>query len=444
MSDISTNLTTIQNSLKDIKSAILQIGQTPTGNITTYADAIRNISGSLVQYDKWIPNALWWDIKSIIDNDDSNLPKYIALFYAVDDSTNFSTSSTNCSLIKFSDGTQVIPTTGQDVIHQWDISKDKPISNIDGEKLKTRYAIFYYNQSDPINCSHILAPSSTIYIIFDCDLTKTASNTTWEESMWFRSRSFLEKFNFINNHNFVDLNNWNYFCYDCFNLRELSDYLNTNTSNTMQYFCGNCFNLLTLPDINTSKVQLMFCFCYKCYSLLRLPEYMDLSSCYHYGYFCSQCFSLKRLMEDATLRSSINNMTNFCYQCYNLEEVPTAFQNLSSYPEDMSNFLGYCVKLKKLEGVHSGTTTSSNTFLWPDHCFIHLYIKLQVCTSISFGYMRNLSMDSIKYMADNADSATSTPYPIVRFNVSLQDKIPYDVLTTFTNKNWVVQFVTAT
>ena len=58
--------------------------------------------------------------------------------------------------------------------------------------------------------------------------------------------------------------------------------------------------------------------------------------------------------------------------------------------------------------------------------------------------MRNLSMDSIKYMADNADSATFTPYPIVKFNVLLQDKIPSDVLTTFTNKNWVVQFVTAT
>ena len=42
---ISSKLTTVNSALADIKSAIIGKGQTPTGNITTYATAIGNISG---------------------------------------------------------------------------------------------------------------------------------------------------------------------------------------------------------------------------------------------------------------------------------------------------------------------------------------------------------------------------------------------------------------
>ena len=42
---ISAKLTTVNSALADIKSAIIGKGQTPTGNITTYATAIDNISG---------------------------------------------------------------------------------------------------------------------------------------------------------------------------------------------------------------------------------------------------------------------------------------------------------------------------------------------------------------------------------------------------------------
>ena len=42
---ISAKLTTVNSALADIKSAIIGKGQIPTGNITTYATAIGNISG---------------------------------------------------------------------------------------------------------------------------------------------------------------------------------------------------------------------------------------------------------------------------------------------------------------------------------------------------------------------------------------------------------------
>lgn len=42
---ISAKLTTVNSALADIKLAIIGKGQTPTGNITTYATAIGNISG---------------------------------------------------------------------------------------------------------------------------------------------------------------------------------------------------------------------------------------------------------------------------------------------------------------------------------------------------------------------------------------------------------------
>jgi hypothetical protein len=45
MTDVATNLSTINSSLSDIKTAIVNKGVTPSGNITTYATAIGSISG---------------------------------------------------------------------------------------------------------------------------------------------------------------------------------------------------------------------------------------------------------------------------------------------------------------------------------------------------------------------------------------------------------------
>lgn len=43
MTDVATNLSTINSSLSDIKTAIVNKGVTPSGNITTYATAIGSI-----------------------------------------------------------------------------------------------------------------------------------------------------------------------------------------------------------------------------------------------------------------------------------------------------------------------------------------------------------------------------------------------------------------
>lgn len=42
---LSSDISTISSSLNAIKNAIIDKGVTPTGNITTYADAISQISG---------------------------------------------------------------------------------------------------------------------------------------------------------------------------------------------------------------------------------------------------------------------------------------------------------------------------------------------------------------------------------------------------------------
>lgn len=47
---ISDKLTTIRNAIKAIKQAIIDKGQTPSGDITTYPDAIGNITSGGVQY----------------------------------------------------------------------------------------------------------------------------------------------------------------------------------------------------------------------------------------------------------------------------------------------------------------------------------------------------------------------------------------------------------
>lgn len=49
MTDVATNLSTINGSLSDIKTAIVNKGVTPSGNITTYATAIGSIPSGGVQ-----------------------------------------------------------------------------------------------------------------------------------------------------------------------------------------------------------------------------------------------------------------------------------------------------------------------------------------------------------------------------------------------------------
>ena len=75
---ISAKLTTVNSALADIKSAIIGKGQTPTGNITTYATAIGNISGGGSGDDEYA-NYIQIENMKIVDSMIQNLDMDIAM-----------------------------------------------------------------------------------------------------------------------------------------------------------------------------------------------------------------------------------------------------------------------------------------------------------------------------------------------------------------------------
>lgn len=118
MATVAENLTTISNSLKDIKSALSSKGVSVTGNITTYGNAIRSIkAGSYIKYLPCIRRVNTGYIDTGVPGANSNLrieisfslntlpSGYFNLFHAyVDENTNATRailngpSTTYCSL----------------------------------------------------------------------------------------------------------------------------------------------------------------------------------------------------------------------------------------------------------------------------------------------------------------------------------------------------------
>lgn len=70
MTDIATNLSTIDGSLSDIKTAIVNKGVTPSGNITTYATAIGQISGGggSIPAERTVKANYWVDTSGVVHN----------------------------------------------------------------------------------------------------------------------------------------------------------------------------------------------------------------------------------------------------------------------------------------------------------------------------------------------------------------------------------------
>lgn len=143
----------------DIKNSLINKGSdiddsTP---LSGYAEKIDNLPKAGIEL--WTPDPEWWDIKSILLNDNNTgdyayLNDYRKMIFLIDDSQDtlniplmVSTSSSygRWHAVKTSDG-QLYTTTSntQDITHTWDKTKDKPSSD---PLVKTRYIIYYLNPS---------------------------------------------------------------------------------------------------------------------------------------------------------------------------------------------------------------------------------------------------------------------------------------------------------
>lgn len=127
----------------------------------------------------WEPEADWFDIETILENDTENYPAkmIILLTDGLDEMTFTMNTSNHIAKIKTSDGAEYTQTS----THSWDISKDKKCSL----GYKTRYYIVYFNStSATIRYNQLpLAQnkfSNLFIIVQNLELTSSAdSNTSW-------------------------------------------------------------------------------------------------------------------------------------------------------------------------------------------------------------------------------------------------------------------------
>lgn len=140
MTTVADKLAQIYDTKSKIRDAVNIKGGTLLENtpFTEYPEAILELPVALpgTAGHKWEKNPTWWDIKSIIENDNTEGYRaiYILLEYALGEQTSF-TLGGSWDAVRTSDGAFYT----QSAIHVWDTTKDKECN----ANYKTRYVIYY-------------------------------------------------------------------------------------------------------------------------------------------------------------------------------------------------------------------------------------------------------------------------------------------------------------
>lgn len=159
--NLEDKLNLILDYKNDIKNSLIKKGSDIDNStpLSGYAEKIDNLPTGSSDVELWKPDPLWWDIKSILLNDNNTgdyayLNDYRKMIFLIDDSQDtlniplmVSTRSSygRWHAVKTSDG-QLYTTTSstQDITHTWNKTMDKPSSD---PLVKTRYIIYYLNPS---------------------------------------------------------------------------------------------------------------------------------------------------------------------------------------------------------------------------------------------------------------------------------------------------------
>lgn len=181
---LEDKLNLIENIKEDIRNIIIDKGVYVAKNtpFNKYPNYIQQIAPKAIDISgiQWTPDPLWWDIKTILENDVNDgdnayldgYGKCIVLFDDTADTTNFSliaksvtTANNSWYAVKTSDG-QLYTTTStsaKTTTHTWDKTQDKQSSC---PELKTRYAIFYKDSAYNLQTSGTaVALPNALYVI---------------------------------------------------------------------------------------------------------------------------------------------------------------------------------------------------------------------------------------------------------------------------------------
>lgn len=328
-----------------IKNAITEKGVsvTDTDSFRSYADKIREIgSGGSSTTEDWKPEADWFDIEKILEEDTEDYAQKIICLLTdeLDDGATINTVKGG-EKYKLSDGQVIeqLASTDLDITTLFDTTKDKECS----KGYKTRYIIYYSNASS----MNITLPNNVIYTIF--------SGVVYNARI-FSSKKVLQAVKFINS-NYTNTNADMMFN-GCYLLQSVSG-LNTEEVTNMRSMFSSCYSLRSIPTLNTSKVTNMSSMFSSCYSLKRITE-LNTSKVTDMSSMFSFCRSLQRISNLDT--SEVTNMGSMFNSCSVLN-----IANLNMSKVSNASYIFYdCSSLfniKNIKNINTDIAINNSTYL---------------------------------------------------------------------------------
>lgn len=232
-----------KNNLKNVLNSHQEGSITDETPFSEYPDVaeelLSNITPAPAEDDEWQPEPDWWDIETILEEDEEDY-EYKAIFLLTNEydyNTLLNNSILGFKKYKLSDG-QTINTTSRVYTDErvFDTTQDKLCS----KGYKTRYIIAYTN-TKIINYS---VPNNSIYTIFDGvernDATSSFSNCYFLQAIKFKNGATLTGNNLLS-------------CFqNDYNLRKIEG-LDFSSFNVLNNTFVNCFYL----DINKFNIDIL-------------------------------------------------------------------------------------------------------------------------------------------------------------------------------------------
>lgn len=322
------------------------VSVTDTDSFRSYANKISQIEGSEgttgSNTDEWQPEADWWDIEKILEEDTEDYAQKI-ICLLTDELDDGATTNTvkGGEKYKLSDG-QIIEqsaSTDLDITTLFDTTQDKECS----KGYKTRYIIYYSNASS----MNITLPNNVIYTIF--------SGVVYNARI-FSSKKVLQAVKFINS-NYTNTNADLMFN-GCYLLQSVSG-LNTEEVTNMRSMFSSCYSLRSIPTLNTSKVTNMSSMFSSCYSLKSITE-LNTSKVTDMSSMFSFCRSLQRISNLDT--SEVTNMGSMFNSCSVLN-----IANLNMSKVSNASYIFYdCSSLfniKNIKNINTDIAINNSTYL---------------------------------------------------------------------------------
>ena len=308
----------IEVSKQDIKGAIQSKGVTPTGGLSSYAEAILSIpTGTpMAPLNETITESGVYNYNPI----DDGVGGYNSVEINVDiDVPTFETQSKKVT-IKKNGTTSIVPDSGYDGLSEVNVTVQVSSGGSDKPQIFNGFA---FTGGDIAQVDFSQYDWSLVYDTSEFFRGCTHSTGDWS--------NFLENFN-------GEVLSTNKLFYECTALTSVPQ-LDTSKVMDMRSMFYQCRSLTTIPQLDTSNVTNMSNMFYQCRSLTTIPQ-LDTSNVTNMSNMFYYCTSLTTIPQLDT--SNVTSMSNMFYMCNLLTTIP---QLDTSNVTNMNSMLYYCSKL---------------------------------------------------------------------------------------------------